>query len=153
MRNQEFIEIRLIEESKKLLEAGFLFPTFSIISQGIETLGAFIDKKPLTAKAQSKKRFSLAVNQLLPEIYKDLNSDNWLYKQMRCNVSHLCSSGAFIDLKFRTETSKKNKHLDLVNDQRLFVIENLLIDFHAACLTVIDRLDKEELKQKAMAIR
>tara|TARA_B110000967_G_C18719454_1_gene476846 strand:- start:280 stop:741 length:462 start_codon:yes stop_codon:yes gene_type:complete len=152
MRNEKFIKTRLLEESNRLLEADFLFPTFSMISQGIETLGAFLDRKPLAAKSQSKKRFSLAVNQLFPDSYKSLNSDNWLYKQMRCNVSHLCSSGAFIDLVFRVDLNTNKKHLDLVNGQRLFVIEDLLADFNSACLLLIDRLEKEELKQKAMAI-
>ena len=56
MRNEKFIKTRLLEESNRLLEADFLFPTFSMISQGIETLGAFLDRKPLAAKSQSKKR-------------------------------------------------------------------------------------------------
>jgi hypothetical protein len=96
MRNEEFIQDRLLNESEKLLEAGFVFPTFLLVSQGIETLGAFMDKKPIAVKAQSKKRFHLAIAQLFPQEYQDLTTNDWLYKQLRCNLSHMCSTGAFI---------------------------------------------------------
>tara|TARA_B110000438_G_scaffold127381_1_gene123781 strand:+ start:96 stop:572 length:477 start_codon:yes stop_codon:yes gene_type:complete len=150
MRNEDFIRIHLVEESKKLVEAGFFFPAFFLVSQGIETLGAFIDKKPLAAKAQSKKRFNLAIQQLFSTDYKQLRNDNWLYKQLRCNISHMCSTGGFIILRTRSE--KVDEHLDLIEGQRLFVIEDLVEDFHKACFEVIDLLEKEKLKQKAMAL-
>jgi len=150
MRNEEFIRLRLIEESEKLLEAKFYFPAFFLVSQGIETLGAFMDKKPLAAKAQSKKRFNLAIQQLFNTGYKQLSDDNWLYKQLRCNISHMCSTGGFITLCSRKENI--GQHLNLINGQRLFIIEDLVEDFHKACFKVMDLLEKEELKQKAMAL-
>lgn len=150
MRNEDFIHIRLVEESKKLVEAGFFFPAFFLVSQGIESLGAFIDKKPIAAKGQSKKRFNLAIQELFSIKYKQLCDDNWLYKQMRCNSSHMCSPGGFIILCTREE--KVGEHLDLVNGQRFFVIEDLIADFHKACFKVIDLLEKEKLKQKRMAL-
>ena len=45
MRNEEFIRRRLIEESQNLVAAQFYFPAFFLVSQGVETLGAFMDKK------------------------------------------------------------------------------------------------------------
>ena len=150
MRNEDFIHIRLVEESKKLVDAGFFFPAFILVSQGIETLGAFLDKKPLAAKAQSKKRFNLAIQELFSTEYKQLSNDNWLYKQLRCNISHMCSTGGFIILCTRAEN--KGEHLGLIEGQRLFVIEDLVEDFHKACSEVIDLLEKEKLKQKAMAL-
>ena len=151
MKNEEFIHIRLVEESKNLLEAGFIFPALFLVSQGIETLGAFLDKKPIAAKAQSKKRFNLAIQQLFSKKYNELSNDNWLYKQLRCNVSHMCSAGAFIIVATRNEN--KGSHLELINSQRLFVIEDLVEDFHKACFEVISLLEKEKLKQKSMALR
>jgi len=150
MRNEEFIHIRLVEESKNLVDAGFFFPAFILVSQGIETLGAFLDKKPLAAKAQSKKRFNLAIQHLFSTEYKQLSNDNWLYKQLRCNISHMCSTGGFIILCARAK--KVGEHLDVVKGQRLFVIEDLVEDFHKACFEVMDLLEKEKLKQKAMAL-
>ena len=150
MRNEEFIRRRLIEESQKLVAAQFYFPAFFLVSQGVETLGAFMDKKPLAAKAQSKKRFNLAIQKLFANEYKQLTDDNWLYKQLRCNISHMCRTGAFIILCSRKEN--KSRHLDLIKGQRLFIIEDLVDDFHKACFDVITLLEKGELKQKTMAL-
>ena len=55
MRNEHFIKQRLIDESQNLLDAEFYFQVFLLISNGIETLGGFLDTKPLGAKSQSKK--------------------------------------------------------------------------------------------------
>lgn len=150
MRNEEFIRLRLIQESQQLLEAKFYFPTFFLISQGIETLGAFIDKKPLGAKAQSKKRFNLALKELFSADYNNLNSDNWLYKQLRCNLSHMCSAGGFILLCSKSE--KRGHHLEMLNGKRLFEIEQLVTDFHKACTEVVTQLENGQLKQKPMAM-
>jgi len=150
MRNEEFIQHRLLNESKKLLEAGFIFPTFLLVSQGIETLGAFIDKKPIAVKAQSKKRFHLAIEELFPQEYQDLTKNDWLYKQLRCNLSHMCSAGGFI--VFSTEKEKLGAHLELINGKRLFLMEALVNDFQKACTTLIAQLEKGKLKQKAMAL-
>jgi hypothetical protein len=150
MRNEEFIQDRLLNESEKLLEAGFVFPTFLLVSQGIETLGAFMDKKPIAVKAQSKKRFHLAIAQLFPQEYQDLTTNDWLYKQLRCNLSHMCSTGAFI--MFSSQKESTNTHLDLLSGKRVFLVEDLVRDFHKACYRVIELLEKGELKQKAMAL-
>tara|TARA_A100001234_G_C12497268_1_gene330362 strand:- start:169 stop:645 length:477 start_codon:yes stop_codon:yes gene_type:complete len=148
MRNEDFIKQRLIDESQNLLDAEFYFPVFLIISQGIETLGGFLDKKPLGAKSQSKKRFHLAINQLFENKYKELTDRDWLYKQFRCNMSHLATTGGFIILT--TKKDNKGAHLEVIQGQRLFVIESLVEDFHKACHTLILRLVKGDLKQKQM---
>jgi len=150
MRNEEFIKTRLLEESNKLKDAGFIFPTFLLISQAIETLGAFLDNKPIAVKAQSKKRFHLAIAQLFPQEYQDLTADDWLYKQLRCNLSHMCSGGGFI--VFSSQKENLGSHLELINGKRLFLMEILVYDFQKACYTLIEQLEKGELKQKAMAL-
>ena len=150
MSNEDFIKYRLVEESQNLLDAEFCFPVFFLISQGIETLGAFLDKKPLAAKAQSKKRFHLAIDQLFEKKYQELTDHDWLYKQFRCNMSHLVSSGGFIILASRKEN--KGEHLQVIEGQRLFVVESLVEDFHKACHTLILSLAKGELKQKQMVM-
>lgn len=150
MRNEDFIKQRLLNECQGLLDAQFYFPVFFLISQGIETLGAFLDKKPLAAKAQSKKRFHLAIHQLFDHQYQELTHNDWLYKQLRCYASHLSTSGAYISLTSQKET--KGHHLQLLNGKRLFIIEDLALDFKKACMKVIDMLEHEELKQKPMAL-
>ena len=148
MKNEDFIKQRLIQESQNLLDSEFYFPVFLLISQGIETLGSFLDKKPLRAKAQSKKRFHLAIDQLFENKYKELIDRDWLYKQFRCNMSHLSCSGGFIILVSRKEN--KGMHLEVIQGRRLFVIESLVEDFHKACHTLILRLANGDLKQKQM---
>ena len=150
MRNEDFIKQRLIDESQNLLDAEFYFPVFLLISQWIETLGGFLDKKPLGAKSQSKKRFHLAIDQLFENKYHELSDRDWFYKQFRCNMSHLATNGGFIILATRKEN--KGAHLEVIRGQRLFVIESLVEDFHKACETLILRLAKGELKQKQMAM-
>lgn len=150
MRNEDFIKQRLIDESQNLLDAKFYFPVFLLISQGIEILGGFLDKKSLGAKSQSKKRFHLAIDQLFENKYQELKDRDWLYKHFRCNMSHLATTGGFIILANRKDN--KGEHLELIEGQRLFVVENLLEDFHKACQILILRLGKGELKQKKMAM-
>ncbi len=150
MRNEDFIKQRLIDESQNLLDAEFYFPVFLLVSQGIETLGAFLDKKPLGAKSQSKKRFHLAIDQLFENKYQELKDRDWLYKQFRCNMSHLATTGGFIILATRKDS--KGAHLEVIEDQHLFVVENLVEDFHRACQTLMLRLGKGEIKQKKMAM-
>ena len=137
MRNEDFIKQRLIDESQNLLDAEFYFTAFLLISQGIETLGAFLDKKPLGAKSQSKKRFHLAIDQLFENNYQELTHSDWLYKQFRCNMSHLATTGGFIILATRKEN--RGEHLQVIEGQRLFIVENLVEDFHKACHTLILR--------------
>ncbi len=149
MKNEEFIQRRLLEESQKLLEAQFYFPVFFLVSQGIETLGSFLDKKPLAAKRQSKKRFHLAVKELFPEVYLDLTENDWLYKQLRCTMSHMCSPGGFVVLE--TKTTSKNQHLQRLASKRIFIIEDLVADFQQACIHVVQGLESGVIKQKAMA--
>ena len=150
MKNEDFIKQRLLNECRSLLDAKFYFPVFFLISQGIETIGAFLDKKPLVAKAQSKKRFHLAIHQLFDHQYQELTHNDWLYKQFRCHASHLSTTGAFIILASKKEN--KGHHLQLLNGKRLFIIEDLATDFKKACLKVIQMLKHEELKQKPMAL-
>ena len=151
MRNEEFIQFRLIDESQKLLSAKFYFPAFMIATQGIETLGAFLDKKPLSAKHQSKKRFHLAFQKLFKENYQPLLLDHWLYEQLRCNMSHLSHSGGFINLCLRNDT--KHRHLALDQGLRIFIIEEFIADFHIACIKTSRLLVGGQIPQKKMPLR
>ena len=65
-------------------------------------------------------------------------------------MSHLATTGGFIILATRKDN--KGAHLEVIEGQRLFVVENLVEDFHKACQTLILRLGKGEIKQKQMAM-
>ncbi len=150
MTNQNFIQTLLIKESQALYRAGFNFSTVMFIANGIETLGAFIDSKPLGAKAQSKKRFNKALLELFPASYHPLVEKDWLYKQLRCNLSHMSSTGAFITLM--ASPKHKAQHLKPLNSTRIICIAALLDDFIVACYRVMESLESKSLKQKAMAL-
>ena len=102
------------------------------------------------AKSQSKKRFHLAIDQLFENKYQELTDRDWLYKQLRCNMSHLATTGGFIILATRNDN--KGEHLEVVEGQRIFIVENLVEDFHKACQTLILRIGKGDLKQKQMVM-
>ena len=103
----------------------------------------------MAAKRQSKKRFHLAVKELFPEVYLDLTENDWLYKQLRCTMSHMCSPGGFVVLE--TKTTSKNQHLQRLASKRIFIIEDLVADFQQACIHVVQGLESGVIKQKAMA--
>ena len=65
-------------------------------------------------------------------------------------MSHLATTGGFIILVTRKDN--KGAHLEVIEGQRLFVIESLVEDFHKACQVLILRLGKGEIKQKQMAM-
>ena len=150
MKNQEFIQKRLIDECDRLIDAGFYYPAFFLISQGIETLGAFLDKKPFAARAQSKKRFELALHTLFDAKYQLLNQNDWLYRQFRCNFTHFYGPGGFIILS-SSKDYKTNSHLENIDGKRLFLIEELYADFKDAAGSVINRLDEGSLANKKMS--
>jgi hypothetical protein len=65
-------------------------------------------------------------------------------------MSHLTTTGGFIILATRKEN--KGAHLEVIDGQRLFVVESLVEDFHKACQTLILHLANGELKQKQMVM-
>ena len=58
-------------------------------------------------------------------------------------MSHLVTTGGFIILATRKDN--KGAHLEVMEGQRLFVVENLVEDFHKACQTLILGLGKGEI--------
>ena len=51
-----------------------------------------------------------------------------------------------------TRKDNKGVHLEVIEGQRLFVVEDLVEDFHNACQSLILRLVNGEIKQKKMAV-
>ena len=107
-----------------------------------------MDKKPL-GQSHNRKKISFSHRSAFENKYQELTDRDWLYKQFRCNMSHLATTGGFIILATRKIIGA---HLEVIEGQRLFVVENLVEDFHKACQTLILRLGKGEIKQKQMAM-
>ncbi|MGB0977011.1 MAG: hypothetical protein ACPGSG_08515, partial [Prolixibacteraceae bacterium] len=68
-----FVERLFVQEIGRLQKEGFTFFSFILMGQAIETLGAFLDKKPMKATGQSAKRFSKGLNWLMGDAYKVIN--------------------------------------------------------------------------------
>ena len=60
-RIEHFIREVIVDEITKLQGVGLSYMQFVIMGQAIEVLGSFLDNKPMKAKGQSAKRFSLGV--------------------------------------------------------------------------------------------
>lgn len=146
MINQEkFIQERLLSEVKQLVEAGFDRIAVGIISQNIETLGAFLDKKPFKTPRQSSIRFDLALERLFPPRYSQLNKNGFLYKQLRSNFTHLNLESRFLEYTFEKES--KN-HLRF-NDGKTFLnLHSYLFDYENACKKLLELLKSDQLKSK-----
>jgi hypothetical protein len=150
MINQEkFIKERMISEVEDLYSAGFKRIAVGLIAQYIETLGAFLDKKPFKVPRQSAQRFHLALEQLFIPRYSFLNNNNFLYKQLRSNFTHLGIESQFLTFDF--EGTDYNCHLLYKKKKTIFVTSRLLEDYLKACNLVIRMIEKGDLKMKKLA--
>lgn len=56
-RQAEWIRRMFIDQTRRLVEQGFPDIAFLVIGQGIETMGAFLDRKPFRAKGSRANVF------------------------------------------------------------------------------------------------
>ncbi len=146
---EEFIKTRMIKEVEGLVTSGFQRIAVGMISQYIETLGAFLDKKPFKTPRQSSQRFHLALEKLFPPRYSGFNKNNFLYKQLRSNFTHLGIESQFLELDYSSENN--NYHLRFNDGKTTIVTSQLLLDYIKACNIVIEYLQSGYIKRKNLA--
>ena len=73
-RIEHFIREVIVDEITKLQGVGLSYMQFVIMGQAIEVLGSFLDNKPMRAKGQSAKRFSLGVKRAAKHFMKILEN-------------------------------------------------------------------------------
>jgi len=146
---KEFIKERMINEVQALFDSGFKRISIGMMSQYIETLGAFLDKKPFKVPRQSAQRFHLALEKLFPPRYSSLNKNNFLYKQLRSNFTHLGIESQFLTFDF--DDTKPQNHLKYLDKKTYLVLSLFLKDYIKACETVIGLLDSNKIKTKTLA--
>ena len=149
INQEEFIKTRMIEEVQALVDSGFNRIAIGIMAQYIETLGAFLDKKPFKTPRQSSQRFHLALEKLFPPRYSGFNKNNFLYKQLRSNFTHLGIESQFLTFDFTN--SNTDFHLRFKDGKTTIVISKLLADYTKACNTVIGLLQNTSIKKKNLA--
>ncbi len=145
---KDFIQKVFIEETGKLVDEGFYHFAFVIMAQGLETLGSFLDSKPLKAREQSKLRFSHAINRLMPRQYTALNNNHVLYDQLRASLAHTFTASRQIYLTSKTNSNYSKKHLQQSEGKLILVVEDFYADFKKACERLLDGMDKGIISEK-----
>lgn len=139
---KDFIQNVFINEIKRLIDAQSYHFAFVIMAQGLETLGSFLDSKPLKAREQSKLRFSHAINRLMPVKYAKLNNNHILYDQLRASLAHTFTTSRQIYLAAKENSEYGNKHLQEIDGKLILVAEEFYKDFKKACLRLLDGMNK-----------
>jgi len=145
---KEFIQKVLIEETGRLVESGFHHFAFVIMAQALETLGSFLDSKPLKARDQSKLRFSHAINRLMPKEYSPLNNNHKLYDQLRASMAHTFTASRSLFLTSKDNPEFGKKHLQEINGKLILVTEDFYRDFKKACQRLIAGMEKGIVSDK-----
>lgn len=145
---KDFIQNVFINEIKRLIDAQSYHFAFVIMAQALETLGSFLDSKPLKAREQSKLRFSHAINRLMPVKYAKLNNNHVLYDQLRASLAHTFTTSRQIYLTTKENPVLGNKHLQEVDGKLILVTENFYNDFKKACMRLIEGMNKGIITEK-----
>ncbi len=150
-RIKAFINKFFVEELNRLQKENFHHFSFILIGEAIETLGGFIDNKPLKAKAQSMKRFTKGINVLMPRKYALVNTGNFLYDKLRNQMVHSFIPSASLILISRDRNPNNYKHLQEVEGRLVMISEDFYEDLIHACNRLFHLLDTEKVKAKQIA--
>jgi len=145
---KEFVQKVFIEETERLVKNRSYHFSFVIMAQALETLGSFLDSKPLKAREQSKLRFSHAVNRLMPVKYAKLNNNHVLYDQLRASLAHTFTSSRQIYLTSKENKVFGEKHLHEIDGKLIFVAEDFYEDFKKACKRLLEGMKKGIISDK-----
>lgn len=137
-----------IEQARRLAGCGFTDIAFMITGQGIETMGAFLDKKPFRAKGQAAARFSKALEELFPPRYAALNGRGFLFANLRSSLTHLSVGSPHLVL---ARAGGGAKHLSVKDKKTVLVLEDLLDDYVGAWEKIIEMLSDGTLRVKPLA--
>ncbi|MCG8411497.1 MAG: hypothetical protein MI739_09455 [Bacteroidales bacterium] len=148
LQTREFVQRIFIDDIERLIKSELYHFAFVIMSQGLETLGSFLDSKPLKAREQSKLRFSHAINRLMPREYGKLNNNHKLYNQLRASMAHTFTSSREIYLTSKNHKIYGNKHLNIIEGKLILVAELFFSDFKKACIRLFDGIDKGIVSEK-----
>lgn len=127
VNNAEYFSTFILPQIKKLQNDGHYFISFITMIQAIEFLGALIDKKPLKAREQSKRRFSKAIDTLFNSNYKIHQQKDVLYDDLRNPLLHTLSSGNRFLLLSRKEAGN-HKHFERVESKTVIIAEEMYND-------------------------
>ena len=147
-RIEHFIREVIVDEITKLQGVGLLYMQFVIMGQAIEVLGSFLDNKPMKAKGQSAKRFSLGVKKLFGGRYRLLNDNGFLYDKLRNQMTH-----TFIPGNDLNQANNKNgyKHLQIIDGKLVLISEVFNEDICKASERLLEAIKNGVLSPKNIA--
>ncbi len=134
----DFINQTIINDIKAMLDNDLYYLSIVIMVSAIETLGAFLDKKPLRARAQSYKRFNLAIDKLFPAKYKQINKNGFLYDKLRNHLSHNLIPSSYIIIIDKEIESKK--HLSFYDKKIIIAADIFYKDLKKASEIIINKI-------------
>ena len=150
-RSEHFLREVVEKEIAKLQDVGLSYMQFVIMGQAIEVLGSFLDNKPMKAKGQSAKRFSLAVKKLFGGRYRQLNDNSFLYDKLRNQMTHTFIPGGDLILLNQSEKINGYKHLQMTNGKLVLISEIFYEDICKACERLLEALKSGVLPPKNIA--
>jgi hypothetical protein len=153
MNSSVLLKTSIIEPIGKLQQAGFYSISFILMAQAIEFMGGMLDKKPFRAREQSKKRFNLAINKLFGEKYRFVNQNDWLYDKLRNHLTHTFIPSSWLILCSRSDSGYGTHHLKFENDRLILVAEDLYDDLTSAAETILKKIEKGEIGDKAIEFK
>jgi hypothetical protein len=145
---EEFVKRVFLHDLRGMIyEARLQYLAFGIIAVGIAFLGACMDAYPFNESGHSPERFDRGVQDFLSTSdaryrqYNDVTSPYRLYKHLRCGMAHVMRPQGKVLFTSRDESTQDGtKHLEIINDQLLFVCEDFYDHFASACQLLVDRL-------------
>ncbi|MBI5538463.1 MAG: hypothetical protein HY951_00255 [Bacteroidia bacterium] len=145
MEPQEFINVFIIKQSKKLLDEKSYIASIIILTIGIEIMGGFFDKKPLKSPKQSKARFKIAIEKLFGGKYAAINRDDSFYEMLRNQLIHSLT----ISNKIILSTEKEH----LINEGTSIIFNPVIFfeDVNKAYLILIKLFEQKKAFPKRIS--
>lgn len=150
-RIERFLHEVIIAELSKMQGIGLSYMQFVVMGQAIEVLGSFLDQKPMKAKDQSAKRFSLSVNKLFGGRYRLLNDRRGLYHTLRNQMTHTFLPGGNMLLLNRSQNTNGYQHLEQVGERLVLISEDFFEDICRAVERLCAALRDKRLKAKPIS--
>ena len=148
---ERFLKEVVVNEIGKLQGMGLTYIHFVVMGQAVEVLGGFLDNKPLKARGQSHRRFSLSVNKLFGGRYRLLNENLYLYDKLRNQMVHSFLPSGDLLLLNRGDNVNGYKHLDKVDGRVVLIAEDFCEDIYRAVDRLLEALRDGRLKPKNIA--
>ena len=150
-RIEHFIREVIVDEITKLQGVGLSYMQFVIMGQAIEVLGSFLDNKPMKAKGQSAKRFSLEVKKLFGGRYRLLNDNGFLYDKLRNQMTHTFIPGNDLILLNQADNKNGYKHLQIIDGKLVLISEVFNEDICKASERLLEAIKNGVLSPKNIA--